>query len=418
MDAVQSPRLTINASSLLHGASDAVEQTFSLQKRRSGGIFLTPPSLAAELAKNVAVNISRGAPVLDPAMGCGDLLLACASLSPIERSLSRTLKSWSNMMWGFEANPKLVTVSKLRLALLGRILHPVQRGLSQHEVEALFPAFMCGDFLATDLSSLPLGICVIGNPPFSVSATLPSSIRRQGKVSAAAAFLEKVCRESPELSQIAMLLPEVLRCGTSYRNLRSEVLQYVRVIKESSLPRRDCWSDVDVDVFVGVYTRVSEAEVLRGQVSASADKVGSKRGTRLDEVADLRVGPVIPYRTPKKGGWRRYITAKSVPAWNTGFEPYESRRFEGYLSEPPFVVVRRTSRPDRAYRAVGSVVIGSSPVAVENHLIVVKPRDGRLSTCRDVVLALKDEAVNRQLNESMRCRHLTVASLAAVRVNI
>jgi hypothetical protein len=48
---------------------------------------------------------------------------------------------------------------------------------------------------------------------------------------------------------------------------------------------------------------------------------------------------------------------------------------------------------------------------VENHLIVLRPKDGTIGACREVLGILKDERTTRWLNERIRCRHLTVAAL-------
>ena len=416
--AVSSRRLPGNVSSLIHGAAEVVASSYSLHKRRRAGIFLSTPLLAAELVKNHQLHIATAAPVLDPAMGCADLLLACATRLPRRRSLAATLQLWSDVMWGFETNEDLIAVGKLRLVLLARILHPNSSGVGSDEIARLFGNFAPADFLASNLSKLPRGLCVVANPPFTLRAAPRASATRSGTASAAALFLEKICREGPELSQISMLLPEVLRCGTSYRKLRAEIAQYVEVVDQRSLKRRDCWPDVDIDVFIGQYRRLSPEQVFAPDVVSRNAHLPSRPGKRLDELADLRVGPVVPYRTPHTGPWRKYITARSVPAWADRHVPLASRRYDGPFSQPPFLVVRRTSRPDRPYRAVGSLIVGEAPVAVENHLIIVKPKDGRLATCQDLLWALKGDAVNEQLDETMRCRHLTVESLKALQVSI
>ena len=96
----------------------------------------------------------------------------------------------------------------------------------------------------------------------------------------------------------------------------------------------------------------------------------------------------------------------------------ESRRHEGLVYEPPFVVIRRTSRPGHPYRATATVIAGKRPIAVENHLIVCEPKDGKLGTCRKLMKQLKTPAVNEFLNARIRCRHLTVGSVAAIPVQL
>jgi hypothetical protein len=92
----------------------------------------------------------------------------------------------------------------------------------------------------------------------------------------------------------------------------------------------------------------------------------------------------------------------------------ETRRHEGKVYEPPFVTIRRTSRPGHPYRAAATIISGQQAVAVENHLIVCEPIDGTLTTCKNLMRQLKSKAVNKFLNDRICCRHLTVGSVAAI----
>lgn len=92
----------------------------------------------------------------------------------------------------------------------------------------------------------------------------------------------------------------------------------------------------------------------------------------------------------------------------------ETRRHEGLVYKPPFLVIRRTSRPGHPYRATATVIAGKHPVAVENHLIVCEPQDGKLGTCKELMKQLKTAAVNDYLDAHIRCRHLTVGAVAAI----
>ena len=48
------------------------------------------------------------------------------------------------------------------------------------------------------------------------------------------------------------------------------------------------------------------------------------------------------------------------------------------LIMPPFVVVNRTSSPRDRLRATATIIKGTEPVAVENHLIILSPKKGGL----------------------------------------
>ena len=62
-------------------------------------------------------------------------------------------------------------------------------------------------------------------------------------------------------------------------------------------------------------------------------------------------------------------------------------------------------------RAVGSIILGSNPVAVENHLIVVKPKRGGIKECEFLLNNLRNAQTKTWLDERIRCRHLTVGVL-------
>jgi hypothetical protein len=92
----------------------------------------------------------------------------------------------------------------------------------------------------------------------------------------------------------------------------------------------------------------------------------------------------------------------------------QSRRHEGKVYKPPFVVIRRTSRPGHPYRAAATVIAGKKSVAVENHLIVCEPKAKTLRMCKKLMVQLQTQAVNTFLDARIRCRHLTVGSVAAI----
>ncbi|MNG13672.1 hypothetical protein D3C84_973620 [compost metagenome] len=88
--------------------------------------------------------------------------------------------------------------------------------------------------------------------------------------------------------------------------------------------------------------------------------------------------------------------------------------FTGTLYVPPFVVVRRTSSPSDKVRLVPSLVQGSKAIAVENHLLILKPRDGSIEKCLRLIDELRFRRVNDWLNAVSRCRHLTTRILADI----
>lgn len=62
-------------------------------------------------------------------------------------------------------------------------------------------------------------------------------------------------------------------------------------------------------------------------------------------------------------------------------------------------------------RASAVLIRSDEPVAVENHLIVLTPRDGTIKTCKTLLEILACETTTEWLDKRIRCRHLTVGVL-------
>jgi len=115
------------------------------------------------------------------------------------------------------------------------------------------------------------------------------------------------------------------------------------------------------------------------------------------------VGPAVPY-----------LSAKDFPAWGTILSIERHRRFSGRLHWGPMVVVPRTSRPGEPHRARAAAVTDSRGIAVENHLLVLRPRRGGVSECRRLLSLLQSRDVSDWLDRVIRCRHLTVGAMASI----
>jgi hypothetical protein len=391
----------------LYDAPNIVRDSYNKRYRKARGIYFTGAVLAKRLAHRVLPQISEGWVVLDPAMGAGDLLISSAMQMPKQKSAAATVRAWSKLLIGYDSDERFVTAAKLRLALLARLLHRGERVSSDAALNA-FPNLKQADFMDVDLRSIKKGLCVVTNPPFTtMRRPLPPGDARAAR-SLAAVFLEKLCSEIPSMSHITGLFPEVIRCGSSYESLRKNLYRQMIVLHEESIGQFD--RNVDIDVFVGHYKRHCETRFAQraAETKKGADAVA------LGEICDVTVGSVVPHRTRMAGPWRRYIAANLVPPWSRAFKPVKSVRYGGPSYTPPFVVVRRTSSPRQKFRAVASLIVGSTPVAVENHLFVLRPKDGKLQTCEEIIRRLRSEDINCVLNSKMRCRHLTLESLLSL----
>jgi len=169
----------------------------------------------------------------------------------------------------------------------------------------------------------------------------------------------------------------------------------------------------DIDVFL-LHLRRRPA-TGHSEVAWYAALVPGERVTLKDKFL-ISVGAVVPHRHKKTGPRRRYIHARILRPNTEFYGPAEFRRFKGTVVRPPFVVIRRTSRPtsNGDARVIYNLIQGSQLVAVENHLIVLRPIDGSVNTCRTAIKTLKSPSVTEWLDSRIRCRHLTVETVASI----
>ena len=126
----------------------------------------------------------------------------------------------------------------------------------------------------------------------------------------------------------------------------------------------------------------------------------------------VAVGTVVPHRDPESQPLRHYLHAKTIPlGGDFQATDAEMRGFQQRTFSPPFVVVRRTSRPGDRSRGTGTLVHGAEDVLVENHLIVLKPKDGFTASCERLVDLLNSNEARTWLDDRIRCRHLTVGAI-------
>jgi len=375
---------------------------YSLTNLRASGTFFTGSRLANELAARSMPWASENAIVCDPACGAGDLLVAAARHLPLGGDLEQTLSAWGGQLAGFDVQPLLVRATKVRLALLAISRGTKRGGKGRIDLDQLFPHVRIQD--GTNLWQVPPGpVCVLVNPPFTRITAPPGCRWASGSVSQAALFLEACLRQTVRPLQIHAILPEVLRTGSRYERWRQSVSQEARIADVTSLGLFDRWTDVDV--FVARFERPgSEPNCDWG---APVETATSSVGDRFE----IRVGPIVPYRHQHKGPWLPFAHARLLPLWERLADLPERIRSNERSFRPPFVLVRRTSRPGDRFRAAGTIITGKRNVAVENHLLVVLPKDGTLRSCQALLTVLQDPASSDWLNQRICCRHLTVSAL-------
>jgi hypothetical protein len=385
----------------LDGAvSQELRSRVSLVSRRSRGAFFTAQHLATYL---VAHETIKNRVILDPAVGAGDLLLAAASRLPLKRTVSETLFLWGQRLHGTDLEDEFVRASRLRLALLASQRLKSRTQLSEDRIADLLPDVRVanGQRLQTPSNGL-----IVLNPPYG-SVAAPKRIKwaAEGQINRASLFTARVLENADEGARLVAILPDVLRSGSRYAHWRNYTASMLRIDEVDPIGQFDGWADVDVFVLRGV--------VKAHARTSSTEWVVEQKGTTIGDYFEVNVGAVVPHRDPKQGPIAPYITVRDLPyggAFNSATA--SQRRFDGRLFDPPFVAVRRTSRPGQSgRRATATVVTGTSSVAVENHLLVCTPDTGTLKSCRELQALLDSDRLDRWLDDRIRCRHLTVSAL-------
>lgn len=379
------------------GVSREIRSQLDLKVRRDLGAFFTSTELAKRLVRGVSF---WKRPLGDPACGAGDLLLACARALPLQRSVPATLRAWGAQLYGCDIEERFVRLARVRLALLASARLGKRWSADVEALDELLPNLRVGDGRRMNLPSR--GTLVM-NPPFG------TEVRRNvewasGRISRAALFLTAALEDQPAGTSFHAILPDVLRSGTNYAKWRAHIGGLAGVHAVEPVGQFDPWTDIDVFLLRGRLERASAKPWPTSVVQEDARTV--------DDDFEVRVGTVVPHRDAKEGDESPYLMAHGLPVGDVHRPGDRTLRHPGRRFKPPFVAVRRTSRPSAtAHRATATVVTGSVPVLVENHLLVCTPRDDTVRSCKALMRHLHSAASDQWLDERIRCRHLTVAAL-------
>jgi hypothetical protein len=388
------------------GPRSALSKNIPLNLRRETGVFFTNSILAKKALKGVVGQINSSTVFLDPACGAGDLLLSCAQLLPIENDLEITLHKWGDRIMGTDIHPEFVRAAKVRLFFTAFLR---TRKLGHNNISSYsdkwFPQLIQGNLFKSP-ANLSEASMFIMNPPFHLVDAPKECTWATGKVSSAALFVDYCVTHASPNSRIVAILPDVLRSGSRYENWRKHILEKANIEKVNLGGQFD--KSTDIHIFV---LQLQVKKPNGAQTKSWNTRRSHSRNGKIGDDFDVHVGAVVPYRDKKVGKSYPYLVAKKLPAWEMVSQISVTRRFAGTVFEPPFVVVRRTSRPEDEYRAIGTLINGKEPVAIENHLLVLKPRDKTLASCKKLLGNLRKPATSAWLNKRIRCRHLTVSSL-------
>lgn len=385
-------------------ASREFRKIVSLKVRRRDGAFFTGSVLAARLIKH-CTKLNARSVIHDPSIGMGDLVIAAARRLPLGRTVNETLRRWGRQITGTDIHPEFIEGAKTRLAILAQQRH----GVKASEVistAGLFPGIRLADGLASR-EAYARATHLTLNPPFVLAAAPADCEWAGGRITQAAIFVVTALERSNPGTELVAILPDVLRSGSFTEKWRKRVEELATI--KAVEPYGIFDETADVDVFLLRVVRREETKSAGKLFNWS--KITKRKVKTVADFFDVHVGRVVPHRDPKKGPEHPYIHPRCIDAWKIIRKFEEKRRHEGKVYKPPFVAIRRTSRPGHPYRAAATVIAGKKPVAVENHLIVCEPKKKTLAACLNLMRKLKTEAINKFLNERIRCRHLTVASI-------
>ena len=402
--AVLAGRTTVTPeAAVLDGApSRALRRLASREWRREGGAFFTTSALRDGPFRASLPRAPRSHSALDPACGAGDLLLRWSDRLPTEPTLAETLDSWGRLLCGIDREAEFVHLARARLVLAAS-LRTSALG-NTRDLRSYFPSIEQGEgvgrLLEGDFPSWALL-----NPPFGTVRAPDWYDAGTGLVSQAAVFMSAWLAGAASGARLVALLPDVLRTGSRYGAWRETLEAGASIQSIQPLGQFDV--DADIDVFLISLRRAkrSKAHPSWWPSPPSLDLSDLGRWT-------VSCGPVVPHRHAERGRMHRFLTASNAgPAGTTTAPPRELRAFDGTVFTPPFVVVKRTSRPGQRPRARAVAVEGVQSVAVENHLIVLRPESGGLDECERFVRVLESEAVSEWLDGRLGGRHLSTLAL-------
>ena len=396
------------AETVLNGhANQVLKSLVPISDLRSEGVFFSSRVLAERAAATLEDHRMESPRILDPMCGSGDLLLACARRLKIGRSVGETLETWSDCLIGRDLHSEFVDATKARLTLLAFQRHNYVTGNTKPQGMAKFSNLRTGCGVS-DKDAIRTATHIILNPPFKKVLAPPHCEWTSGSVNSAAVIFMHCVDFATVGTRIVAILPDVLPSGTRYEAWRKLIASKCKLVETKVFGRFDGLTDVDVFVAEVVVGHDSTEATSSTESWFGVDSVDETLGDHFD----VRVGPVVNYRDPNQGSWSPFLRSRELPSWSELNQITRNRRFNGTLIDPPFIAIRRTSRPDDRFRAVGCTIASDRPVAVENHIIVLEPKSGELQQCRNALGVLRDPRTSDWLNQRIRCRHLTTSAIA------
>lgn len=381
---------TKKANKYLNGlAYDSLRSLVPLQDRRKSGAFFTGHEMAAAVLDYHKINFGKEVVFYDPACGTANLLIAAA-----QKYSDDLLRNGAKVSYiGTDIHQEFVHAGKLRFDLFKTIAANFP---SNCDVQILREDGM----LCTEYYKRATHILV--NPPFNKVESPRNIDWAKGKVSNAALFINKIAAEVKPGTQVIAILPEVLRSGSRYTEWRKYISSAFAMSDIHLLGQFD--RHTDIDVFSVLLTK-SENPLPPNWVWTKTERTISKT---ISSDFDVSVGTVVDNRDKTEGVERPYLVSRGLLGWTTISECNRRRKHSGKTYSSPLVVIKRTSRVGDAHRTIATIVNLEEPLYIDNHLIVLIPKSGKISTCRSLLKKLKSRATTDFVDQQIRCRHLTV----------
>jgi hypothetical protein len=248
---------------------------------------------------------------------------------------------------------------------------------------------------------------VVMNPPFSMMEAPVTERWASGTVNSAAVFVKLALDSMPPGSRLLAILPDVLRSGSRYGKWREQVEKLISRASIESLGLFDSHADVHVFILDVIKFGASCGPLKR----VPWQPVALHAGKVIADLFDVKVGSVVPHRHKDEGLLAKYLTARTMA---TSTDKLALRGHAGRLDKGPMVVIGRTSRPGQAPRVNSRIIRDKIDFAVENHLIVLLPKSGKIEECEKLDVLLKSSTTASFLDDFIKCRHLTVAAVRQI----
>ncbi|WP_367043912.1 hypothetical protein [Streptomyces sp. Je 1-332] len=380
--------------------------------RRAEGAFFTGSHVRARF-ENL---LEDSTAFWDPTCGAGDLLLAAAGKQRLGATMRDTLRLWGKSLRGEDLQPSFVQTAKIRLFLLAAARHEERGDVIEVDVHSgleLLRGIRVADAHGELEKARSYGGTLLLNPPFGSMQAPADCNWGSGSVSQAAVISLISASKIGLGQQFVAILPDVLRSGSRYARWRSSVESLIDLSSIDLYGQFDDHTDVDVFLLAGRRRRrrhVREPSALWWPHRTSAPTI--------EDIFKVSVGTVVDNRDPHSGPELPFLIARDLGDLGAIETPGRSRKFSGRTFKPPFVAVRRTSRPGlRAgggARAAGTLVTGIQEIAVDNHVIVIESQSGSTAECKQLIDVLNSPQTSDWLDSRIRCRHLTVGVVRSI----